>query len=483
MFKNEGIYYLWIFMVSGFIFGFVMGTTPINIPVQNVYRSVIGFRSSIHADRIRTFVKHPWRSLSEWINNVEQVGWHINEYYDDPTDTRIFAILREAVVREPGGYVHRDLGILIPAPCGSVRGIGMIRNSYYRCQRNCFTNNPTERLDLNNDTIHSDSATHQHSTGTTPPTTTSTGKTYRQDEILIRVPLGFQMTRNVAIETLSTIIPQEVQLRANMAAFDDSIYLTLLLAHERGVGKFSKWLPYIASLPREPTCGYSRSLRPYMLNAIEAYRVEWDVDTNGWGEELYKALIYSERIVENLNKHFGSYLETPPGISTLDNLRWALCQVVSRGIAGSRLHGMLRLVPVVDLINHDADAAGIVELEGNERIADGYFMDSLSELDNGTFVIRSMRHGRLLPLRLGQELMVNYNVPYYTPLDWFVYSGFVPPERSRPWIKIDAVLPPVRRDGPFAYDFGDPEEQLKRKEEQLMQRVKDAEALYTTASG
>ena len=473
LFKNEGIYYLWIFMVFGFVFGFIIGNTPVNIPVQHVYRSVIGFRSSIRADRIGTFVKHPLRSMSELISNKQHHSGYESEYYNDPTNTRIFAILREAVVRESGGYVHRDLGILIPAPCGSVRGLGMIRNSYYSCQKNCLTSNPDERQALNNDTVHSTTISQLNMT------TSSRTKPYRQDEILIRVPLSFQMTRDVAIETFSTIIPQDVQNRANMHAFDDSMYLTLLLAHERGVGQFSKWLPYIASLPREPTCGYSKSLRPYILNAIEAYRVEWDVDTNGWGEETYKALIYAERIIENLNKNFGPYLERPPGISTIDNLRWALCQVVSRGIAGSALHGMLRLVPAIDLINHDANAAGIVELEGNERKADGYFMDALSEMDNGTFVIRSMRHGRLRPLRLGQELMVNYNVPYYTPLDWFVYSGFVPPERSGPWIKLDAVLPPVRRDGPFAYDFGDPNEDWERKEEQLLQRVREAEALHS----
>jgi hypothetical protein len=214
-----------------------------------------------------------------------------------------------------------------------------------------------------------------------------------------------------------------------------------------------------------------------MLNAIEAYRVELNVDTNGWGEELYKALIYAERIVDNMNTNFGAYLESPPGISTIDNLEWALCQVVSRGIAGSSVHGLLRLVPVVDLINHDADAGSIVELDGNERIIDGDFLDTISEFDNGTIVVRSMRHGRLRPLRRGQELMVNYNVPYYTPLDWFVYSGFVPPERTGPWFKLDAVIPPVRRDGPFAFEYGDPDEHFQRKEEQLLQHIRNAERL------
>ena len=477
MFKNEGIYFLWCFMVVGFIFGFVVGNTPITIPVQYVYRSVTGFPSSIRADRIATLIKNPFRSISDLMNVDVTHRRYETEYYSDPTNTRIFSILREAVVREPGGYIHRDLGILLPAPCGSVRGLGMIRNNYYTCQKHCFSNNPDETLALsNNTTTHSSASTlsSTHQNNITSPT-----HTYRQDEILIRIPLSFQMTRKVAIATFSDIIPYEVQLSSNMHAFDDSMYLTLLLAHERGVGKFSKWLPYIASLPLEPTCGYSKSLRPYMLNAIEAYRVEWDVDTNGWGEELYKAYIYAERIIENMKTNFGTYIYTPPGMTTIENLRWALCQVVSRGIAGSAEHGTLRLVPVVDLINHDADAGGIVEVEGHERKADGYFMDAVSEIDNGSFVIRSMRHGRLRPLRMGQELMVNYNVPYYTPLDWFVYSGFVPPERSRPWIKLDAVLPPVRHDGPFAHEFGDSDEDWKRKEDQLLQRVKEAEALYS----
>lgn len=46
--------------------------------------------------------------------------------------------------------------------------------------------------------------------------------------------------------------------------------------------------------------------------------------------------------------------------------------------------------------------------------------------------------------------MVNYNVPAYSPLDWFVSLGFVPPERWHQWQMIDAALPRVRRDRPFA---------------------------------
>ena len=75
-----------------------------------------------------------------------------------------------------------------------------------------------------------------------------------------------------------------------------------------------------------------------------------------------------------------------------------------------------------------------------------------SEDDAGTFVVRSLRHGRRKALKKGQELLVNYNVPHYSPLDWFVSLGFVPPERQTQWQKVDAALPRVRQD---SYGVGD----------------------------
>ena len=63
--------------------------------------------------------------------------------------------------------------------------------------------------------------------------------------------------------------------------------------------------------------------------------------------------------------------------------------------------------------------------------------------------MRSLRHGRRKPLRKGQELLVNYNVPHYSPLDWMVNLGFVPPERWGPWHKVEPVMPQLRRDGHF----------------------------------
>jgi len=79
-------------------------------------------------------------------------------------------------------------------------------------------------------------------------------------------------------------------------------------------------------------------------------------------------------------------------------------------------------------------------------IEHGGFVDATEEDDAGTFVVRSLRHGRRKALKKGQELLVNYNIPHYSPLDWFISLGFVPPERQSQWQKIDATLPRVRQD-------------------------------------
>jgi hypothetical protein len=159
-----------------------------------------------------------------------------------------------------------------------------------------------------------------------------------------------------------------------------------------------------------------------------------------------------------LAKDYGIYLKRPPSLTVVENLQWALCHVASRATAGSEKHGSLRMLPLLDNLNHDATSGALVELTGNERLEDGDFLDS-SEEDSGTFVVRSLRHGRRRALKTGQEFTINYNVPHYTPLDWAISLGFVPPERWGPWVKIDSVLPRVRKDGPF-----NPEEEFNNNE-------------------
>jgi len=281
------------------------------------------------------------------------------------------------------------------------------------------------------------------------PALNQTQQKYMQEEVLIKVPLSFQMTRKVALDTLLPLIPADVQRKANLHELDDAALLVLLLAHERGVGQYSRWLPYIASLPIEPSCGYSQYLRPYLLDSINALRDELGMDVNGWPGELLKATQYAERITDGLARDYGPHLQHPKGVTAEDNLKWALCQVASRATGGSQKYGALRMIPILDMVNHDASAGGFVELTGTERLEEGDFVDATEE-DEGAFVVRSLRHGRRKALRPGQELLVNYNVPHYSALDWFVSLGFVPPERYEKWQKLDAPLPRVRRDGPFA---------------------------------
>lgn len=352
---------------------------------------------------------------------------------NDPSHPTVYAVLREAVVREKGGFVHPDLGILQPAPSGAARGIGMVRDDWHLCQNICNPGTAEER-------IHEIA-----NAGTLGP---QQRKNYMQEEILIKVPLGYQMTRAVALKTLLPLVPADVQRKASIHELDDAALLVLLLAHERGVGKFSRWLPYIASLPLVPSCGYSRELRPHLLDSIQAYSEELGLDVNAWPNELLKATQYAERVANGLARDYGSYLQHPKGVSAVENIQWALCQVASRGTAGSQAHGALRLVPLVDLVNHDASAGGFVELTGKESFEAGDFVNA-TEDDAGAFVVRSLRHGRRKALKVGQELLVNYNVPQYSALDWFISLGFVPPERFKQWQKLSSGLPRVRRDGPF----------------------------------
>ena len=78
-----------------------------------------------------------------------------------------------------------------------------------------------------------------------------------------------------------------------------------------------------------------------------------------------------------LSKAFGEKLAVQsggPDVTT--NIRWSLCQVASRAVAGREDYGNLRLVPMMDMINHDLAADKFTELTGKERMEDGHFLDA-----------------------------------------------------------------------------------------------------------
>eukprot|EP00546_Thalassionema_frauenfeldii_P022132 CAMPEP_0178905502 /NCGR_PEP_ID=MMETSP0786-20121207/6310_1 /TAXON_ID=186022 /ORGANISM="Thalassionema frauenfeldii, Strain CCMP 1798" /LENGTH=503 /DNA_ID=CAMNT_0020577115 /DNA_START=51 /DNA_END=1562 /DNA_ORIENTATION=- len=449
--ERQGLLWVLSCAVLGSLLGFGIGTGHLT---GSASRSVSAWRvalgSRIRATEAYKFVTMRLLPSSFSLgNNNPQAGQQQQKLLDNDLrresyHTRVFAVLRESIVREHGGYVHPDLGFLVPAPCGAARGVGMVRSGYHECQTRCIPGISTEKLD------HKTNPNPIHSHVTSDPI-------YRQEEVLIHLPLSYQMTRYVAIQTLSSIIPTEILQKTPLDDLDDAALLTLLLAHERGLTLASRWLPYISSLPKEPSCGYSVKLRSRYLDSIAAMSDELDLEVQGWPTELIKASRYADRIVQALTRDYGSYLTTPAGITVQGNLQWALCQVASRATAGSEKHGSLRLLPLLDQLNHDSTGGSLVELTGTERLEDGDFIDA-TEQESGAFVVRALRHGRRRALKVGQELVINYNVPQFTPLDWFISVGFVPPERWKPWVKIDPVLPRVRRDGPF-----DVEEEMKSK--------------------
>jgi hypothetical protein len=437
---------LWLFgcMLVGLLLGFSAGAGYITFSKQVApwKQSLANKARATSTYQFLTFQGKHWDDwldrFADWVSEVEK-DIEMEQYAQNPSHPRVFAVLREAVVREKGGYVHPDLGFLVPAPSGASRGIGMVRDSFHYCQVNCFPGTSAEKYD---EITKKKAAEETNSTYTR-------NDNYKQEEVLVRVPLNFQMTRQVALDTLLALVPADVQKRASLHELDDAALLVLLLANERGVGRNSRWIPYIASLPPEPSCGFSEDLRPYLFDAINAYRHELGMDVQGWTSELVRATQYSKKIAEALSLDYGMFISNPEGVSPSDNINWALCQVASRATAGSDKHGSLRMIPILDLVNHDAHAGGFLELLGQERYRHGDFIETKEE-DSGSFVIRSLRHGQRKPLRKGQELLANYNVPHYTPLDWITSMAFVPPELWGQWMKIEPVLPRVRTDGPFS---------------------------------
>mmetsp|Transcript_30765 Transcript_30765/g.58386 ORF Transcript_30765/g.58386 Transcript_30765/m.58386 type:complete len:422 (+) Transcript_30765:1375-2640(+) len=309
----------------------------------------------------------------------------------------------------------------------------------------------------------------------------SSNRPYTQSEVLLRIPLEAQITRKTALETLLSLLPPEQNGRStHLEELDDAFVLALYLAHERGLGINSRVWPYIATLPLRPTCALHWGWRQSVVDIVTAMSVEMGTDVQGWPNEISKAAEMAERIAVTLTRASGDTLAKRQGVDDVaENIRWSLCQVASRAVAGREGLGSLRLVPVMDMINHDQAASKFEELTGEEKIEDGSFIDS-TENEAGTFIVRSRRHGDRKPLRRGQELMANYNVENYSPLDWFLNMGYIPPERGGKWTMLEAGLPRNFRGGfsrksntmakdSGAFGSGKPEIQVIRQHTQQQQ--------------
>jgi hypothetical protein len=398
---------------------------------------------------------------------------------NDPIDPYFhpvaFHTLREHIIRHKRGYVHPDLGFLVPAPSGAARGIGMVRDSYNRCQINCYPGTTEEALagsekyleeralmeemkelypeitsqvkqeDYINKIPTPKTTTLQEVNDVLYRQATSTEHPYTQQTLMMRIPLEAQITRKTALDILNPLFPEEFKAMTPLEQLDDPFLLAILLVHESGLKTRSRFWPYIATLPQHPSCAMHRGWRQSIVDVLTALALEMGTDIQGWPNEIAKASDSMDKIAGGL-AHFSAFFEfdTTMFKSHHDAMRWSLCQVASRAIAGNAEYGRLRLVPMMDLINHDEAADLFIELKGNESSIEGHFIGSTEE-DAGAFVVRSMRHDRRKVLKKGQELMANYNVPHYSPLDWFINMGYVPPEREGRYTMLYPGLPRDRR--------------------------------------
>lgn len=304
---------------------------------------------------------------------------------------KAFESLRKAIEQTPGGYVDPNLGILSPAPCGAPRGLGIVSDKKKKGDRG----------------IGSD--------------------------VLMKVPVEYQLTRSLALSTLTPLVPSDVLRRLPLAELDDAALLVLLLAHEKGLGKQSKFNAYIDTLADSVEgagCGWAGE------GARDHRKLPRDVEP----EDVEAGLAYANRVSTGMASDYGEYLAAsswPKEWKTdaSQALLWALCTVSSRGTAANSIPGDsegaggIRLVPLADMVNHDVLSAGFVELSGTERVSDGAFFDA-SESDAGSFVVRAVwgKDWKTRIMDVGDEVTVNYNLPHYGTVDWYISLGFVPPE-------------------------------------------------------
>ena len=379
-----------------------------------------------------------------------------NEPIDPYYHPMAFHTLREYIIRHERGYVHPDLGFLAPAPSGAARGIGMVRDSYNQCQIHCFPGTIEElnsASQTDKDVMKEMQKLYPDISAPKPEITyeeiqeslyrqsTATEHPYTQAALMMRIPLEAQITRTTALNILNPLLPEEFKAMTPLEQLDDAFLLAILLVYEGGLRSRSRFWPYIATLPPHPSCAMHRAWRQSIVDVLTAHAIEMGTDVQGWPNEIAKASEGMDKIVGGM-LHFTSFFEFNTAMfqSHHEALRWALCQVASRAVAGNEEYGRLRLVPMMDLINHDEAADMFIELKGNESIQEGHFVGAVKE-DAGAFVVRSQRHDRRKVLKKGQELMANYNVPHYSPLDWFINMGYIPPEREGGFVMLDAGLP------------------------------------------
>ena len=153
------------------------------------------------------------------------------------------------------------------------------------------------------------------------------------------------------------------------------------------------------------------------------------------------ALPYAHRVANGMAGDYGQYLaktywpkewKDDPSKALL----WSLCIVNSRATAAYTNPGRVdsqtgvRLVPIADLANHKSYSGGFTELTGQQQQQQKQQQQKQHEYDDiGAFTVRSVwKCGTSREIVLGNEITVNYNLPEFSKVDWFLSLGFIPPE-------------------------------------------------------
>jgi hypothetical protein len=135
---RRGMHWVLLCILLGAALGFSLGAGYLDsnrkqtwanfIRSTPTYKILTGQESwSAHMERL---FDNGLDRFAEWATRVER-EMEEEEYASHPAHPRVFAVLREAMVREPGGCVHPDLWFFLPLPCGAMRGVGMVRDAYH----------------------------------------------------------------------------------------------------------------------------------------------------------------------------------------------------------------------------------------------------------------------------------------------------------------------------------------------------------------
>lgn len=163
-----------------------------------------------------------------------------------------------------------------------------------------------------------------------------------KDGPLIVVPDSVQLTAEAAQLRLEPLL--RVCKLPSLKQLTEELQTSLLLAFEKQKGKRSFWASYIETLPTTPSCGWllpENELRVELAFLPSSVRGDQD-----WFEQAKRFAQLQRDDVQEVAEEYGEGL----GID-YEDLLWALGQVHSRAYGKE-----CALTPILDLINHNAEA-------------------------------------------------------------------------------------------------------------------------------